>query len=452
MLVDYETPTSITLEATDPDSGPEALRYEIATLPAHGSLSEPDETPIDNVPYLLPEDVNQVIYEPYADYHGSDEFTFRAYDGEDWSEETGTVSITVNPGDDGDDPTPLPDLPPVADAGPDQSLTDSNDDGSESVTLDGSGSSDADGTIVNYRWSEGSTVLYDGPNATTGVVLTVATHEITLTVTDDDDATDSDQLTITINPHENQPPVAYGQTVTVEHETPTPITLLAEDPDGGPEPLTYHIVTSSAHGTLSGDPPTVIYTPATGYEGSDQFVFRAFDGEDYSNDATVSITVNPNRALLFLRSQHDQYHSEWFDVYTDVASAGNHFACSAMMLSGGLTVDELSVDDACTDQPHSGGTCIRYGFLGRGTDWGGFYRMNGVLRGDDIEPQPNWGTDPNAGLDLTGASSWSSGPAAVKQVKRSSSLSSVLAEIQIPVIRSNPIRTPHPSDPSATSR
>lgn len=110
----------------------------------------------------------------------------------------------------------------------------------------------------------------------------------------------------------------------------------------------------------------------------------------------------PVKAAAFLRAILDQYHIEWFDVYTEVASAGNHFVHPAMML-GGITPTELLIDDACTEQPHGGGTCIKYGFLGRGTDWGGIYRMHGVLRGKSVSPQSNWGTEPDAGLDLTGA-------------------------------------------------
>ncbi|MFQ5605654.1 MAG: DNRLRE domain-containing protein, partial [bacterium] len=44
-------------------------------------------------------------------------------------------------------------LPPVANAGPDQTVTDSDNSGSENVTLDGSGSSDPDGSIASYDWS-----------------------------------------------------------------------------------------------------------------------------------------------------------------------------------------------------------------------------------------------------------------------------------------------------------
>ncbi|MCK5449213.1 MAG: hypothetical protein KAJ43_13765, partial [Gemmatimonadetes bacterium] len=46
-----------------------------------------------------------------------------------------------------------PNLPPVADAGPDRSKVDLDNSGSEPVILDGSGSTDLDGTIASWSWS-----------------------------------------------------------------------------------------------------------------------------------------------------------------------------------------------------------------------------------------------------------------------------------------------------------
>jgi hypothetical protein len=83
--------------------------------------------------------------------------------------------------------------PPVANAGADQTVTDTNGDGKESVTLDGSGSSDPDGKIVTYSWVETfpNQKKHD-LNLATGVKPTVAlavgTHTIVLSVTDDKDA------------------------------------------------------------------------------------------------------------------------------------------------------------------------------------------------------------------------------------------------------------------------
>jgi len=93
-------------------------------------------------------------------------------------------------------PAPQVNEAPFANAGLDQTITDSNGDGSEIVTLDGSLSSDSDGTIVSYEWSEGGTVIATGVSPT--VSLAVGTHTLTLTVTDDDGATDTDDVLITV--------------------------------------------------------------------------------------------------------------------------------------------------------------------------------------------------------------------------------------------------------------
>jgi hypothetical protein len=65
------------------------------------------------------------------------------------------------------------------------------------VTLDGSGSSDPDGTIVTYRWSDaGGTVV--GTSAKVSVKRGPGTYVFTLQVTDDDGATDSDSVTVVV--------------------------------------------------------------------------------------------------------------------------------------------------------------------------------------------------------------------------------------------------------------
>ncbi len=85
---------------------------------------------------------------------------------------------------------------PVAVAGPDQTAIDEDNNGKESITLDGSASTDADGTITNYSWSQGDLQIAWGESPTldfgTGI------HTVVLTVTDDDGATDRDTVLITV--------------------------------------------------------------------------------------------------------------------------------------------------------------------------------------------------------------------------------------------------------------
>jgi O-glycosyl hydrolase len=76
--------------------------------------------------------------------------------------------------------------------------------------------------------------------------------------------------------------------------TPQAIMLAATDPNG--DGLTYTVVDSPQHGTLSGTAPNLTYAPAAGFTGTDSFTFKANDGQADSNVATVSITVAPSQA------------------------------------------------------------------------------------------------------------------------------------------------------------
>ena len=92
----------------------------------------------------------------------------------------------------------LSNLPPTANVGADRTVADNNRDGVELVTLDGAASSDSDGSIVSYEWREGSTSL--GVAATVDAWLSVGVHTLTLEVTDDDGAIDTDTVIVTVSP------------------------------------------------------------------------------------------------------------------------------------------------------------------------------------------------------------------------------------------------------------
>lgn len=90
--------------------------------------------------------------------------------------------------------------PPVSAAGSDQSITLPT----SQVTVDGSSSSDPDGTIFSYLWSKISgpatyTITSPSSASTTITGLVAGTYVFRLTVTDNDSATDTDDITITVN-------------------------------------------------------------------------------------------------------------------------------------------------------------------------------------------------------------------------------------------------------------
>ena len=88
---------------------------------------------------------------------------------------------------------------PLAHAGSDQTLIDSNNDGRETVALDGTASTDSDGSVVAYSWSENGNVIATGEQVSLELALGV--HVITLTVTDNDGGVGTDALTIRVNPN-----------------------------------------------------------------------------------------------------------------------------------------------------------------------------------------------------------------------------------------------------------
>jgi streptogramin lyase len=82
--------------------------------------------------------------------------------------------------------------PPIADAGIEQTVI-----VDETVTFDGSGSSDSDGSIVSYEWHFGDSVIGSG-DTTAHIYSSDGIYTVELTVIDDDGATDTDTTTVTV--------------------------------------------------------------------------------------------------------------------------------------------------------------------------------------------------------------------------------------------------------------
>jgi len=254
-----DTPTAITLTASDPDGDP--LTYAVVAGPSHGALS-------GTVPNLT--------YTPNPNYNGPDSFTFKANDGTVDSNEA-TVSITVTPVN--DSPIANPQSVTTAEdtaANITLTATDADGDPLTCAVMAGPSHGALSGTVPNLTYTPNPN--YNGPDS-----FTFKANDGTL---DSDEAT----VSITVTPV-NDLPVAQGQSVTTAEDTAVSITLTATDVDG--DPLAYAVVAGPSHGALGGTAPNLIYTPAANYNGPDSFTFKANDGKADSNVATVSITVNP---------------------------------------------------------------------------------------------------------------------------------------------------------------
>lgn len=104
-----------------------------------------------------------------------------------------TQSFIDNGGDTGV-VVPPSNTAPVADAGSDASTEATG--ATTSVTLDGSGSSDANGDNLTYTWSKDGFTVATG--ATPTLSLGLGSHTFTLTVDDGKGASDTDDVTVTI--------------------------------------------------------------------------------------------------------------------------------------------------------------------------------------------------------------------------------------------------------------
>ena len=247
----------------------------------------------------------QINYSPASNYNGPASFSYHVCDNgttngvADAKCAAGTVNITVNPVND----------PPVAvndsySTNEDNVLNGSsvlaNDSDVENDSLTAelvSGPShgtltlNADGTFsyapaVNYNGGDNFTYKAKDTSNASSNVATVA---------------------LTINPV-NDAPVANNDGYTTNSNTTLNVStpgVLSNDTDIDGPSLSSVLVTGSGpnHGTLTLNADgSFSYSPALDYTGPDSFSYRAFDGSDYSNAATVNIAVNDTVAPVITSS------------------------------------------------------------------------------------------------------------------------------------------------------
>src|SRR5262249_16428855 len=89
-------------------------------------------------------------------------------------------------------------LPPWANAGPNQRINATDTNAATAVQLDGTQSADPDASIVSYLWSLNGETIATGPVA--NVTLPIGTNIVILTVTDDHGQSGSAETSVTILP------------------------------------------------------------------------------------------------------------------------------------------------------------------------------------------------------------------------------------------------------------
>lgn len=97
----------------------------------------------------------------------------------------------------------------------------------------------------------------------------------------------------TITP--NQAPTCEDVLITTSEGIQGSTEPSCSDPDG--DSLTFEIVAQPESGTASVG--SLLYTPDAGFSGTDTFTYKANDGTDDSNTATVSVNVVATEKITF---------------------------------------------------------------------------------------------------------------------------------------------------------
>src|ERR671923_316185 len=190
---------------------------------------------------------------------------------------------------------------PIADAGTDQTVNEG-----DSVSLDGSASSDADGTIASYSWTQtaGTAVtLSDASSATPSFTApNVGSNgdalAFELTVTDNDGATSTaDSVSVTVN-NVNQPPTANAGADFSVNEGTTGVQLQGsgQDADGTISSYQWEQVVSGSEPTVTiNDANSATATfdaPSVSANTELTFKLTVTDNDGATAEDSVVVTIN----------------------------------------------------------------------------------------------------------------------------------------------------------------
>lgn len=289
------------LQASDPET--DAMTYEIVAGPYNGTLTAFDAN------------TGAFTYLGNLNYNGNDSLTFKAKDLTNQSN-VATVRITVTPV--ADAPIPRDTSVTTAEDTPvDGNVYADNIDGGPLTFAVTSGPSH--GTVTAFDESTGA-FTYDPDqdyfgddqftfSADNGVPVKGVDGTVSITITPVNDA-----------------PVARDTSVTTDEDVALNANVYGYDIDDAT--ITFEIVTSPAHGTITafdGNTGAFTYESDLNYNGSDSFTFKAYDGELYSDPATVSITIDPvndlpvarDSSIVVVQNEDGEGRCQAYDVEGD---------------------------------------------------------------------------------------------------------------------------------------
>lgn len=237
-----------------------------------------------------------VVYTPTANWNGTDTFAYTVSDGYGGAD-TATVTVTVDAVN--DEPVALDNTYTIT---VNTSLT---------VSLPGilDNDFDVDGdSLASQLVAEVSHGLLSlDPNGSLTYTPDegwVGTDHFTYETADAESLSSAATVWINVITPGNTLPDAINDVVVSDEDVPVTLAVLPNDSDPNSDPLTILVADAGTFGSVVVNADnTLTYTPHPNFHGVDTFIYRISDGHGGSDQAAVTVTVNPSPDAPFAFDQ-----------------------------------------------------------------------------------------------------------------------------------------------------
>ncbi len=266
-----DDPVAIVVLGNDSDADGDSLQVAVESAPANGTANV-----LNN---------GAIVYTPDAGFTGTDEFTYSITDPSGASDTANVIVIVsaIEP------VIPVNTAPQAAN----DAVSTAQD---TAVVVDVlANDSDADGDALTISISEApasgtvavqnESVLYTPASGFTG------TDEFEYTVTDPSGATDTATVSISVS-SVNAAPVAGDDSVSTTEDVAILVAVLDNDIDPDGDALSIDITGAPSDGTAVVQGSDVLYTPDSGFSGTDEFIYTLTDDSGETDTATVTVLVS----------------------------------------------------------------------------------------------------------------------------------------------------------------
>ncbi|MEM7256310.1 MAG: Ig-like domain-containing protein [Pseudomonadota bacterium] len=274
VATEQNEPVTIAPLANDTDPEGDTITVSNLTNPANGSAT------VDN---------DEVLYTPDADFTGTDNFAYEISDGNGGTD-TATITVNVTGVD-----APA-NQPPVAE---DDLATTTQNTGVSIELLGNDADPDSDVITVSSITSPSNgtaTLQASGQVLYTPAEDFSGTDSFDYEITDGNGGTDNATVTIAVTEDGtpvNQPPIAVDDTLTTELNDPVRFRPIDNDSDPEGDSVDLVSITQPQNGAarINGNSNRIIYSPNTGFIGTDSFEYTIEDSEGATATGSVTVTV-----------------------------------------------------------------------------------------------------------------------------------------------------------------